>query len=449
MVGQSYWAKTPFDDLRRWLYNGFFFLRACLFAAYAHCFSSHPRHGRRSFTAALTGRITGGVPNRKAWAGHGILGARDCCGSNPGARAGGWLTDSYSWRWVFYINIPVGIASIIMTKLFIFDPHYIRRREGGIDYWGLGMLALGIGALQIVLDRGQQEDWLDSPWVRSLVVVTLVALVLFVFVEFRTRAPVVNLRVFRDRTYAMGTLFMTVLGFVLFGSLVLLPLWLQTLLGYPSVQAGEAMSPRGLGSFLAMPIVGMLLAKYDPRKFLAIGISIAALTLWQFSRLNLNAGYWDFFWPQLIQGVSLGFIFVPLTTITMGSIPKEQMGNATSIFNLLRNLGGSLGIASVATLLDRFQQAHLNLLVSHITPYSSQAVQTWEGATGRMWLHGIPLATAQRQGYAAVWGAMQRQAAILTFLDIFRLLALIFLVLIPFVLIMKKPVKPSKTVASH
>jgi DHA2 family multidrug resistance protein len=247
----------------------------------------------------------------------------------------------------------------------------------------------------------------------------------------------------------MGTLFMTVLGFVLFGSLVLLPLWLQTLLGYPSVQAGEAMSPRGLGSFLAMPIVGMLLAKYDPRKFLAIGISIAALTLWQFSRLNLNAGYWDFFWPQLIQGVSLGFIFVPLTTITMGSIPKEQMGNATSIFNLLRNLGGSFGIASVATLLDRFQQAHLNLLVSHITPYSSQAAQAWEGATVRMWLHGIPLATAQRQGYAAVWGAMQRQAAILTFLDIFRLLALIFVVLIPFVLIMKKPAKPSKTVASH
>jgi DHA2 family multidrug resistance protein len=362
---------------------------------------------------------------------------------------GGWLTDSYSWRWVFYINIPVGIASIIMTKLFIFDPLYIRRREGGIDYWGLGMLALGIGALQVVLDQGQQEDWLASPWIRTLFVVIIITLPLFLFHELRTRAPVVNLRVFRDRTFATGTFLMTILGFVLYGSLVLLPIWLQTLLGYPSLQAGEAMAPRGLGSFLAMPLVGILLSKYDPRKFLTIGVSIAALTLWQFSRLNLNAGYWDFFWPQLIQGVSLAFIFVPLTTITMGSIPREHMGNATSIFNLLRNLGGSFGIAGVATLLDRFQQTHVNLLVSHITPYRGQAVQAWEGAARRMWLHGSPLATARRQGYAAVWGEIQRQAAVLTFLDIFRLLAIMFVALIPFILIMKKPVKPSGPVALH
>ena len=215
---------------------------------------------------------------------------------------GGWLTDSYSWRWVFYINIPVGIASLVMTKLFIFDPHYIRRREGGIDYWGLGMLALGIGALQVVLDQGQQEDWLASPWIRTLFIITIAVLPLFVFHELRTKAPVVNLRVFRDRTFATGTFLMTILGFVLYGSLVLLPIWLQTLLGYPALQAGEAMAPRGLGSFLAMPIVGMLLATYDPRKFLAAGVSIASLTLWQFSRLNLNAGYWDFFLASVDSG---------------------------------------------------------------------------------------------------------------------------------------------------
>ena len=230
---------------------------------------------------------------------------------------GGWLTDSYSWRWVFYINIPVGIVSLIMTKLYIFDPPYIRRSDKGIDYWGIGMLAVGIGALQIVLDKGQEVDWFSSHWIAGLMVTAIVLLAIFIVWELMVGNPVVDLRVFKQRTYATGVFLMTTLGFVLYGSLVLLPIMLQTLFGYPALQAGIAMAPRGIGSFIFMPIVGMMLGRFDARKILVIGVALSAWTLIWLGDINLNAGYWDIFWPQFVQGVGMAFVFVPLTTITM------------------------------------------------------------------------------------------------------------------------------------
>src|SRR5579864_6460574 len=193
---------------------------------------------------------------------------------------GGWLTDNYSWRWVFYINLPVGMMSVIMTRLFIFDPPYIRRASRGIDYWGIGLLALGIGALQVVLDKGQEEDWFESHWITALAVIAVAALLIFLIHELRTRDPVVHLRVFKERTYAAGVFVMTIMGFVLYGSLLLLPVFLQTLLGYPALNAGIAMAPRGLGSFLLMPVVGTVLGRFDPRKVLSIGLVGSAATLY-------------------------------------------------------------------------------------------------------------------------------------------------------------------------
>lgn len=222
---------------------------------------------------------------------------------------GGWLTDTYSWRWVFYINIPFGIASIIMTSLFIFDPPYIKRRSESIDYWGMGMLAVGIGSLQVMLDKGQEQDWFASHWILALTGLAIVFLAAFIVRELMAEHPVVSLRVFRDRTYATGVVLMTLLGFVLYGSMVLLPIWLQTVLAYPAMQAGIAMAPRGIGSFIGMTVIGRILHKFDPRKFLASGLLIGAGTLYAFSRLNLDAGYWDFFWPQFVQRVSLAHIF--------------------------------------------------------------------------------------------------------------------------------------------
>jgi DHA2 family multidrug resistance protein len=192
---------------------------------------------------------------------------------------GGWLTDNYSWRWVFYINLPVGLASVLMTRWFIFDPPYIKRSNRGIDYWGIGFLALGVAALQIVLDKGQEDDWFTSNWITIAAILSVIALVAFVIRELKATDPVVQLRVFKKRTYAAGVFLMTVLGFVLYGSLLLVPIFLQTLLGYPALSAGIAMAPRGLGSFLMMPVVGTVLNRFDPRKVLAIGLTVAAWSL--------------------------------------------------------------------------------------------------------------------------------------------------------------------------
>jgi MFS transporter, DHA2 family, multidrug resistance protein len=270
-----------------------------------------------------------------------------------GPVVGGWLTDSYSWRWVFYINLPVGIASIIMTKMFIFDPSYLRRDVQKVDYWGIGMLVVGIGALQYVLDRGQEVDWFANQSILILSLVSVVTLLLLIYHELTTDHPIIDLRVFKERSYATGVFLMTMLGFVLYGSLVLLPVMLQTLLGYPALQAGIAMAPRGMGSLVMMPIVGMLTSKVDVRKLLALGFFVAGMTLVWLGSLNLNAGYWDIFWPQLLQGTGMALTFVPLTTATMQAIQPQRMGNATSLFNLMRNIGGSVGIAVTGTLTSR------------------------------------------------------------------------------------------------
>jgi len=362
---------------------------------------------------------------------------------------GGWLTDNYSWRWVFYINIPVGVICVIMTKLFIFDPPYIRRGTGRIDYWGIGLLTVGIGALQIVLDKGQEDDWFASDLIRLLATVCVVCLAALVIWELKTPHPIVNLRVLKLRTYAAGVFLMTMLGFVLYGSLVLLPIFLQTLLGYPALEAGVAMAPRGLGSFIFMPIIGALLSRIDPRKALSVGIIGASFTLLQLSWLNLNAGYWDIFWPQLLQGISLSLLFVPLTTVTMDPIPKEQMGNATSIFNLMRNIGGSMGIAATTTLLERRSQVHINQLGSHVNVYSLRTQQMLEQIRRAMIAAGSDPVTASRQAYRAVFGMVQRQASMLSFLETFRLLALVFLALLPLLLLMRRPRHREGGIAAH
>ena len=362
---------------------------------------------------------------------------------------GGWLTDNYSWRWVFYINLPVGLASVFMTKWFIFDPPYLRRSDRGIDYWGIGMLALGVGALQVVLDKGQEDDWFASHFIVILAAIAAVALTWFLVHELRTRAPVVQLRVFKDRTYAAGVFLMTILGFVLYASLLLVPIFLQTLLGYPALAAGIAMAPRGLGSFLMMPLVGTVLSRFDPRKVLAVGIVGASWTLYALSRLNLQAGYWDIFWPQFIQGVALAMIFVPLTTATMDPIPKESMGNATSMFNLMRNLGGSFGIAAGTTYLYRRQQVHTHELIRHVNPYNPMAQQMARGAANAMVAHGMDPVDATHGSYIAIWGMIQRQAYMGAFVDTFLIFSLVFLLVLPLLLVMKKPRHHGQGMVGH
>jgi DHA2 family multidrug resistance protein len=249
----------------------------------------------------------------------------------------------------------------------------------------------------------------------------------------------VDLRVLKNRTYATGVFLMTVLGFVLYGSTVLLPLLMQTVLGYSAMDAGLATLPRGLASFIAMPIVGILIARIEPRRLLATGLIVAATSLFLLTRMTLDAGTWDFAGPLMLQGSALGLMFIPLTTITNDPIPKEEMGNATSIFNLMRNIGASVGIASVTTMLARRQQIHLSQLGEHVSVYNDQARSMLEQAQALFMSRGADAATAARQAQAAVWDMLERQAAMLSYNDVFFALGVLFVMMLPLVVLMRRP----------
>ena len=290
-----------------------------------------------------------------------------------------------------------------------------------------------------MLDKGREDDWFSSRLITTLAILSAVTLITLIVHELRTSDPVVDLRVFKERSYAVGVFLMTVLGFVLYGSLVLLPIMLQTLLGYPPMLAGIAMAPRGIGSFFMMPITGLMTGKFDPRKLLTVGLIVGSGTLLWLSRLNLQAGYWNIFWPQLIQGAGLSLLFVPLTTASMAAISREKMGNATSIFNLMRNIGGSIGIATTGTMLVRQQQAMTTLYGSHVTAYDPATRAMFGQIRSGFMAAGADAVTATNRTYAALFGAVWRQASMVSFVTIFQILGLLFFALIPLVLIMKRP----------
>ncbi len=356
-----------------------------------------------------------------------------------GPTLGGWLTDNYSWRWIFYLNLPVGIFSMLMMNRFVFDPPYIRRGQGRIDLWGIGFLALGFGTLQIVLDTGQRKDWFGSDYIRFFTIACIFGLVAMVIRELKAKNPVVDLRALLDRSFSAGVFLMSLLGFSLYASLVLLPIYLQLLLGYPAFNAGLALSPRGIGSLAVMPLAGYLTSKTDPRRLIFVGLVIGAVTMFSFSGLNLNAGYWDIFWPQVFQGVALAFLFVPLTAASMSTIPKEQMGNATSIFNLMRNIGGSFGIAIMTTFLTRRGQFHQSRLIENVRMGNVQTQNMLRGTQAWFQTHGSDSYTASRKALGALYGMVQQQASMLAFVEAFWVMGVVFLVMMLFVPLLRNP----------
>jgi len=366
-----------------------------------------------------------------------IFGVGAMFGPIIGPAMGGWITDNISWRWIFYINIPVGIVAVTMVKYFIFDPPYIRKRGMTIDYIGLGLLIVGVGALQVVLDKGEREDWFASSFIVAFAVIAVVCLVLLVIAELRSEHPVINLRLFKDLSFSAGNLLMFMFGFCLYSTIVLIALLLQTLMGYDATLAGMVLAPGGVATLLMMPMVGAALKHYDGRFIVLAGLLTASSSLYLMSGFNLQADYWTFVWPRIVLGIGLAMIFVPLTTLTFSRIPREQMGNATGFFNLLRNIGGSVGIGITATFLQRYSQFFQNMLVGNVNPYNPTLQSRVFQANRALMEKGVST-VGDKAALMMIYGDLKRQAAMLAYNHIFGLLSMVFLCVIPFLLLLKK-----------
>jgi DHA2 family multidrug resistance protein len=349
-----------------------------------------------------------------------------------GPTLGGWITDSYSWRWIFYINLPVGLLALFMVNLFIEDPPYLRHKfKGTIDFLGFGLMAVWLGAMQLVLDKGQEADWFEANWICVVAAISAAGFVGFVVRELTNREPIVQLRILLNRNFAMGTLIATLYGFALYGVTALLPLFLQTQMGYSALDSGLAVSPRGLGSLLAMMIVGVLVNYVDGRILLALGFAGFAYSTLLLSHINLGISMGSVAAPNFLNGFAGGFIFVPLTTMTMSMLRKQEIGNAAGIYNLMRNIGGSIGIAAVTTFLVRGSQTHQNYLAANVTATNPTAMAALEGLQAKFANEGASAFTAHQDALGAIYRSIQQQASLLAYADNFRLLGYLALACMP------------------
>jgi MFS transporter, DHA2 family, multidrug resistance protein len=364
-----------------------------------------------------------------------------------GPTIGGWITDNYSWRWIFFINIPFGILSVLLTSFVVSDPPWLRIKKSGgirIDYIGFGLLALGLGALQIVLDKGEREDWFETRYIVVLTIVSIICLVAVYFWELRHKNPIIEVRLFSDRTFLMACLMLFIVGFVLYSTTLLLPQLAQTLMGYTAELAGLLIMPGGFALIMVLPLVGALLSRYDARVMIALGLLLLAGSMFLMAyRFDLDVDFNTMMWARVFQAVSLAFLFIPINTAAYSYLPREKNNVASGLINLFRNIGASVGISFVTTMLARRAQFHQSVLAAHATAYSSQfrgAIQS----TSQIFASAAAT-TAQQQSYGQLYGSILRQSNMIAYLDNFWMLGISALAVIPLVLLMKRP--PKGTVA--
>ncbi len=365
-------------------------------------------------------------PPAKRGSAMAIFGLGAMVGPAIGPTLGGAIVDNYAWPLIFYINIPIGILAFVMTLLFIRDPAYITKPERGADWVGLGAMTIGIASLQYVLERGQREDWFDSATITLLAVTSLAALTFFIVRELRDPHPFVDLRVFKSRTFAAGTIIGVVSGFGLYGLNLVLPLFFQNVLHFDALQTGYALLPGAIATAISMPIAGRLTSVLDARVEISIGLALFAVGAWSMGGLNQYAGFWDIFWPRTIQGFALGFLFVPLTTAALSGIPRSAMSNATGLYTLVRQLGGSLGIALLELIETRREDYAQSIFAANITLSRSPIAQM---------LHGAQNQTQQISALAAM---VVQDATVVGYDYVFRFCALVFVLSIPTVLLLHK-----------
>jgi MFS transporter, DHA2 family, multidrug resistance protein len=366
-----------------------------------------------------------------------IFGMGVMVGPTLGPTLGGWITDNYSWPWIFYINIPLGILAGVMTWRHVPEPSHAVSSDARVDWAGLVLLILGIGALQVMLERGESKDWFETPEIVIEAIVAGVALVLFVWQELRSRAPMVNLRILGNRQLAVGVFFAVILGFALYSSVFALPVFLQNLLGYTAWDTGKVILPGAIASAFTMAAMGRLGQKYDARALITIGVLLFLWAMWLMYHITLDVGTHDLFWPMILRGVGLGFIFVPLTGASVADLEPTRMAQGTGLFNLSRQLGGSFGIAVTTTLLSRFADQSRGGLVSHLSE-SDPTTQEWlRQATARMLGQGGTLAEAQSKAHGMLERVLEQQASVVAFEKVFLIMGVTFFLALPFLLLFR------------
>ncbi|MGA8538947.1 MAG: DHA2 family efflux MFS transporter permease subunit [Terriglobales bacterium] len=358
-----------------------------------------------------------------------------------GPTLGGWITDNFTWRWIFFINIPVGILSLLLTSRLIQDPPYFKRRklsETHIDYTGLGFVALGLGTLQVILDKGQRDDWFESNFIVTLTVISVLSLLFVILWEWRQKDPVIDLHLFRERSFAAANFLMFMLGFALLGSTLLLPLFMQTLLGYTAERSGLALMPGGFAIMLCMPLVGLLLSRHSPRYLMMFGLSMLSFSLFHMTTFDLAVDFRTVTIARAYQAIGLAFLFVPINTAAYSSLPRDKNNAASGLMNLARNMGGSVGISVVTTGLARRAQVHQSQLVEKLNPANPQFQAALRSLTTIFSGKGAGAGSAQQHAYAMLQANVIRQATMLAYIDNFWVLGVLIGCLIPCVFLIKR-----------